>query len=172
MAWDDEMVLMLRHLLGDIGDTPLYADDRLAEMILVTASLMQGAVSWTRSYTVNIGNSVLSPDPTNPATRDQNFINLTTLKAALQLTISELREMTRQGISIKDGDNSISLQRSPASLKLMKDSYQEQFDAAMYSLNSGEVLSEVIVSPYPLFSNDAHPLDDMGWGYGRQRSTY
>lgn len=154
MAWDDEMVTVLRALLQDNEATPKYTDDRLAEMILVTALGIRFEVKFPTAYVVSVENGTLKPDPTSTATRDDAFINLTCLKAASRLVDAELREMTRQGITIKDGDNTISLQRSPAALIQMQKTYKQAYEDALFdwktggSDGAGANFGHLIIGPY------------------------
>ena len=41
MAWQDDMVTMLRTIVDDSGSNPMYSDSRLEEGIVVAANLMK-----------------------------------------------------------------------------------------------------------------------------------
>lgn len=151
MAWDDEMITIIRGLLQDyptptdvdgVEDPPKYSDDRLSELLLIAAQNVTAQVTFTQTYVVNIPNLTLRPDPTNrgnastASTRDDAFINLVTLKAACLIATAEVREFTSQGISLRDVSSAISLQRSPASLQLMQKTYCQAYSDALYQFQT------------------------------------
>jgi hypothetical protein len=156
MAWDDDMPQVVRSLLQDNGTTKLYRDSDLLQVVLISAMLVQVKMQFPAGYKVSIANETLSPDPTTTANRDDAYFLLTCYTAAVTLLSSEIREMTRQGISIQDGDSKISLQRDSAALGLMLRAYQDVLDDLRYQYvtNGGAGFGEVIVNPYPIFSAD------------------
>lgn len=162
MAWDDEMVTILRNIIQDTSTTPTYSDDQLSELVLVTAQGIQVELNFGRVYDISISNGSIKPDPTSSTSRDINFITLVCLKAASNLVNAELRSLTRQGISIQDGDNKISLQRSPQSLQLMQETYKSMYDSAVYAFKTGgsDGLGEIVVNSYNFISEY--------WGEGPQ----
>jgi hypothetical protein len=156
MAWDEEMVLIVRGLINDFedpdtGDAPVYSDDRLAQAILIAGQSVQTRVPFPINFVVDVVNGTITPDPTiRGVSRDENFINLTTLKTACMVVGGEIRQYTGQGISIRDGSSAISLSRNPASLKLMKETYCDEYENALYMfVTSGGFASvgEAIVGP-------------------------
>lgn len=80
MAWQDEAIPMLRVLINDLGATPTYSDDRLEQMLIVSAKLVYQDIDLTYDYTISIESSTISPDPTT--NEDDAFINFFVLKAA------------------------------------------------------------------------------------------
>lgn len=167
MAWDDDMPATVRVLLQDVGTTQVYQDSGLIQVILISAMQVKGRFQFDNPYSVSISNETLSPDPTSKTTKDDAFMLLTCYTAVVTLIKSEIRSMTRQGISIQDGDSKVSLQRDPKSLQLMLDSYQKDLDDLIYAYlsNGGEGFGEVIVTPYPIFSwgYEHHDRHDRSW---------
>lgn len=109
------------------------------------------SVSLSTTYKINVGDVTLTPDPTNKATRDESFINLTSLKAACILVNAEVRQYTAQGIFVRDGSSAVSLSRNPKALALMQTTYCGEYEKALYQyatqgLNGGAV-GECIVGP-------------------------
>jgi hypothetical protein len=156
MAWDDEMVAIVRGLIQDYidpdtGDPPTYTDDRLSTIILIAGQNVQSRVATANKYKINVADVTMTPDPTNTATRDESFINLASLKAACILVNAEVRQFTAQGISVRDGSSAVSLSRSPASLALMQKTYCSEFENALYLFQIGGVqggaVGEAIVGP-------------------------
>lgn len=167
MAWDDEMPTILRVTIQDTGATPLYTDDSLAQMILVASLSLQAEIAFLQKYVPNLPNGSLKPDPTLAANRDDPFINLCCVKAALLLVMGEIKSFARQGIRIRDGSSEIQLQRDPAGLKLLYDAYKAQYDDALYAYKTGGVegLGEIITSPYPYLAGRHLGAGSMYEGY-------
>lgn len=169
MAWDDEMVPIVRGLIMDYpddetGDVAKYSDDRLAELILIAAQRVRGMAAFPKDYAVSITNGTMRPDPT-ALPRDENFINLVTLKVACMIVTAEVREFTAQGISVRDGSSAVNLQRSPVSLRIMQETYCKEFEDALFKFTfSGgeEVIGSMVVGPnYP-----AEESFEYVWPYG------
>jgi hypothetical protein len=95
MAWQDDMVQMLRVFIFDLEETPTYSDARLEEMIIVSAHLVVQEIDFTTDYTVSIMSQTITPDPaTNGDTEFQNFV---VLKAACLADQSTLRSKVACG---------------------------------------------------------------------------
>lgn len=148
------MVTIVRGIILDYpddetGDPPKYSDERLSELILVAAQRVQGMATFPKQYTISIANGTMRPDPTT-APRDEGFINLVTLKVACMIATAEVREFTAQGISVRDGSSAVNLQRSPASLRIMQETYCKEFDTAIFqfTFTGGEdVIGSMVVGP-------------------------
>jgi len=82
MAWDTTMVQMLRVLINDLADTPTYSDTRLTQVITVAGQYVQHDVNLTTTYTIDVVNLTMSPDPTLTATLDLAFTNMCVMKSA------------------------------------------------------------------------------------------
>lgn len=81
MSWQTEMVAMVRQLTNDVTVPYLNSDARLAQLIAMSAQLVQNEITFDTTYTVDVANSTISPDPTTPV-RDNKFINFVVLRAA------------------------------------------------------------------------------------------
>ena len=65
MTWQNEMTLIVRHLIHDLDSSNYtFVDDRLEESILVSAQLVLHEIDFEKTYTVDVDSSTLSPDPT------------------------------------------------------------------------------------------------------------
>lgn len=89
MSWNIEMPIIVRTLVNDWADTPTYSDERLLQIIVVAAKYVQFDVNLEHSYTLDIVNPNITPDPTDDD--DSIFINLTCLKAACLVDQSTVR---------------------------------------------------------------------------------
>lgn len=89
MSWTIEIPIIVRTLINDLGDQPVYSDSRLLQVITVAAKYVQFDVSLDNTYTINVTNSTISPDPTT--NDDSIFISLVSLKASCIIDQSTLR---------------------------------------------------------------------------------
>lgn len=103
MAWNDEMVTMLRVLINDLEAPETYTDARLKQVLVVAAIYVQQEIDSSIVYTIDVGTPDISPDPTDDP-RDDVFINFTVLKAACMIDLGELRlQALRAGVEARCG---------------------------------------------------------------------
>lgn len=139
--WQNEMVRMVRHLIGDLISPYTYQDDRLEEAILVSSQLVLGEVGFNVTYTIDVDQCTFTPDPTEN-TRDNDFILLITLKTACLIAQSEYKTNIRSGggIIVQDGPTKIDTKGSVDSYKdTAKTICQLYEDAKTSYLSMGEV---------------------------------
>lgn len=89
MAWQDEMVITTRVLVNDLNTPYEFSDDRIEQILVVAGKYVQFDVVLDHSYTINITDGTLAPDPTEDS--DEIFIILTSLKAACLVDQGTLR---------------------------------------------------------------------------------
>jgi len=105
MAWDTDLVLMVRVLVSDIATPQTYTDEYL-QRVLVTAGIMADAdIAFPNTYVYDMSLITISPDPVT--LNDSAFMSLVPLKAACILTIGEFKSALGQGIKVRDGDSAI-----------------------------------------------------------------
>ena len=86
MAWQNEMTLIVRHLVNDLDSSDYtFTDSRLEESILVSAQLSFLEVDFEQTYTIDVDSVTLSPDPTTSSDKDDSFINIVSLRTARML---------------------------------------------------------------------------------------
>ena len=73
MAWNIDLVLMLRSLIGDL-DKSKYTNERLKQIITIAAYNVNNASSFINTYTIDVGEISISPDP---LANDPDFCSLT-----------------------------------------------------------------------------------------------
>lgn len=129
--WQNEMVRIVRHLVGDLTEPYNYGDDRLEECILVASQLVLGEVDFNITYTVDVDQCAFTPDPTE-GTKDQNFILLVTLKTACLISQSEYKTKVRSGggLVVKDGPTSIDTKGNIDSYKESAKTICQQYEDA------------------------------------------
>lgn len=107
MAWQSVLIPMVRHLIGDLGATPTYADSRLEQAITISALIVAQEVDLGYDYTISIDVPSISPDPTVTATLDNSAIALFGLKAACLLNMNQYQGAVTTGIKVRDGDSEV-----------------------------------------------------------------
>jgi hypothetical protein len=147
--WETEMVRLLRHLINDLDSSDeTYDQDRLEETILVSAQLLQEEVDWSKTYTVELDQHSLSPDPAQ-STKDDAFINLVCLKAAVIILTGEAKKLAGQSYRVVDGPSSIDVRGAYDGIKEMLDSYKDDLAIAVAQYKMGNSKAgEAILTPY------------------------
>ena len=91
MPWQNEMKVIVRHLVNDLDSSDYtFTDSRLEEAVLVSAQLASLEIDFDNTYAIDVDSVSLSPDPTS-GNKDDSFINLVCLKTAQMLLGSELK---------------------------------------------------------------------------------
>lgn len=107
MAWETEMVVIVRQLIYDImGST--YAADELQQAIAINAQLIRTEIDFAQTYNIDVVDVTISPDPT-AATRDEAFVNLVCLKTACNILSNEARLAAREAVVVSDGPSKVDL---------------------------------------------------------------
>ena len=118
MSWQIEIPIIVRTLINDMSDTPMYSDDRLLRVISVAAKYVQFDVVLDHEYIINVVDPNITPDPT--ADNDSIFISLVSLKAACLIDQSTLRtKAAMEGIRAALGPAQLSVGGSLAGLKMI-----------------------------------------------------
>ena len=149
MAWQNEMSIIVRHLINDLDSSDyIFTDNRIEESILVSAQLVLHEIDFTNTYAIDVDGSSLSPDPTTAGSKDNSFINLVSMKTATILIGSELKTHSLNAISLRDGPSSLDLRGIVSEYKM-----------------SG-IVGEAILSPYSPGSDSVARMN-MGQRSGR-----
>jgi hypothetical protein len=91
MYWQIEIPIIVRNLINDLNNPPLYSDDRINQLAVVAAQYVLSEVNLSRSYTIDIVNVDIMADPSDPNSRDVDFIGFIGLKTACLLDQSTFR---------------------------------------------------------------------------------
>jgi hypothetical protein len=118
MSWEIEIPIIVRTLINDLEDQPVYSDERLKQIITVAAKYVQFDVVIDHAYSVDVSLGTISPDPTND--RDEIFISLVSLKAACIVDQSVLRtKAATEGIRAALGPALLSVNGSLDGIKMV-----------------------------------------------------
>jgi len=89
MAWQTDIISLVRVVINDLGDPPQYSDERLIQTIIVAARYLQFDVNLERKYNIDLINQTITPDPTDD--NDDVFLCMTGLKTACIIDQSTFR---------------------------------------------------------------------------------
>ena len=171
MSWQGQLSVMLRHMIGDLDQTAYkYSPQRIETTLLVAAQLVTFDVDLANSYTIDVEQCRLSPDPTDAETRDNAFINLSVLKAGCIILGSEIKTEAGNAISIKDGPSSIDLRGVSSTLSVLYKDMCDKYNKLLLDYKSGGTLAgQAILGPYSpgsdFVSRNYNNYDLRGGGY-------
>tara|TARA_R110002020_G_scaffold449318_1_gene662405 strand:- start:1595 stop:2104 length:510 start_codon:yes stop_codon:yes gene_type:complete len=167
MPWQNEMTLIVRHLVNDLDSSDYtFTDSRLEEAVLVSAQLASLEIDFENIYTIDVDSSSLSPDPTGSSNKDDSFINLVSLKTAHMLLGSELKTHSLNAISLKDGPSALDLRGIVAGLKILFDDITRRFEEAKIQYKLNGVVGQAVLGPYSPGSDAVartHLSNRAGW---------
>jgi hypothetical protein len=110
MSWQLEIPIIVRSLINDLGDNPTYSDERIQQLIVVSAQYVTREVNLHNEYNINIINPDIIPDPTLLENKDLDFISFIGLKSACLLDQSSLRtRAASEGVKAGLGPATISI---------------------------------------------------------------
>lgn len=152
MAWKTEIVQIVRNLIGDIGLTdPIYSQERLMEVVLTSAQLLQSDLDFIYDYTIDLDECILLPDPTTSSPKDNDFINLVALRAACIISNSEFRTAANNAYNFVDGPAKIDGRDVAESLYKNAQNICDNFEKAKKNYKMGGNVGTIIVSPYRVY---------------------
>ena len=166
MPWQNEMKVIVRHLVNDLDSSSYtFTDSRLEEAVLVSAQLASLEIDFDNTYDIDVDSVSLSPDPTS-GNKDDSFINLVCLKTAQMLLGSELKTHSLNAISLKDGPSSLDLRGIVSGLKILFDDINKRYDEATMQYKLNGVVGQAILGPYSPGSDAVartHLTNRAGW---------
>lgn len=159
MPWQNEMVRIVRYLIDDIVEPYTYSNERLEETILVAAQLGKYDASYAQNYTIDVDSLALSPDPTTAGSKDDGFINLTSIKTAMIVLNAEVKLAASQAVQVTDGPSSINMASAYKAIKERADELAKRYQEAIvrYQLG-GAGLGEFVTGPITNESLSPHRL--------------
>ena len=146
MSWQTDLVLMIRSIIGDL-DKSKFTDERLKQILVVGAYNVVNDADFTNTYTVNVAEVSISPDPISE--KDVDFNVLTVYKSACILIGSEVKTESANAISIKDGPSAIDLRGVANSLHVLYKDLCQKYDELLkaYQYNN-TLVGQAILGPY------------------------
>jgi len=164
MSWDTFMLILFRAMISDL-DATCYSDDRVKQILVASAQLVLGDLSFDKNYVINMVSPSITPDPV-VSPRDDSFINLTTLKAACMVDMGSLRLAAAiSGLEAKCGPAVMKVSRRMEGFGILIDKgYCAAYDEARLQYGFGNAnFSRAILSPFvnEAFQPHHHSHDDL-----------
>jgi hypothetical protein len=160
MAWQDELVTVLRFLINDLAAIPQYDDDRLEQGLVIAARLVLTEAGFTPVYTADVVNVDIKPDPTDDAggSRNDAFTNLVATKAACIIDRGAASAAAGQAILVQDGTSRVDLRKAfDARLALLKMGHCAAYDTMLEEYLTGQggvhTLGAAIMGPIRIWAN-------------------
>ena len=156
MSWQGEMTTIVRQLIYDVDpDNYTYSAERLETTLLVSAQLVSTEVDFEETYTIDVEQCTLTPDPTDPTTsltsadKDNGFINLVSLKASCIIMGSELKTQALNAVRVSDGPSSIDMTAVANYIKYLYEYSCSKYDEYKFNYAAGNnAVGKAILSPY------------------------
>jgi hypothetical protein len=146
MPWAIDLVLFLRSLIGDL-DATKYTNERLKQVLAIAAFQINSS-NFSNNYVVNIARVSITPDPID--LQDQDFCLLTCYKAACIIVGGEVKTMSNQAISYREGPNSLDLVSAAQATKVLYDDLCNKYDEMLtaYEMEKSSEGGHAILGPY------------------------
>jgi hypothetical protein len=105
MSWENDLVTMLRVLIGDLNSPQKNTDVYLKKILITAGILVVNDIDLSQDYIFDISNITIIPDPVSLG--DIRAQALLPLKAACILGQADFRVAISQSITVRDGDSMI-----------------------------------------------------------------
>jgi len=168
MAWQTELVGILRVMIGDLETPYKYSDIRLQKTIIAGAQRVIGDISDTGgvAYVSSFEYISITPDPT-VSPKDDMFINLTLLASGCFVDQGAARVAARQGgFAFKEFASSLDLRGVvDAALKVLAVGWCKNYDATLFAYLAGNSsVGAAVMGPFRTIYS-AYAVGGSG-GYG------
>ncbi len=150
--WYDVMTTMLRYMINDYGTPQIYSDNVLQTMLLINAAYEVQELNFSQTFTVDIQNLILTPDPTANDPKDYNLVNLTVLRTAVMVAMNEYKTATNSAINFREFHSQADMRGIAPAKKALWEELQKLYDEKRMHYQIGiRVSSKAILSPINIF---------------------
>jgi hypothetical protein len=144
MYWYNSALPILRSLINDFDESE-YTDSRLLTILVHASYLIQQETDLLNTYTINIENESISPDPYS----DKDFINLMIFKANLIIATGEYKKSANQSLKITDAGCTIDVSGKADNKRAILKNAQDMWDRAILQYQTGvNNVGGAVLSPY------------------------
>lgn len=161
MSWSTEMVVMIRHLINDLGDVPIYTTDRLQEVIIIAGQQVQQQCSFQNTYQFNLGALTIVPDPATGSSsnnRDEAFMWLVSLRCCGIIARAEAKISSGNAFIVKDANMvMVDASRVSSEKRLIADKWEEEYENARWIYQmSNRPSGQGIFGPFSIITPAAY----------------
>ena len=115
----------------------------------MAAQLLIGNIDFDNTYSVDVDTLVLTTDPNTSTQKDNNFINLLSVKTACIVLGSEAKTLAAQSYRIKDGPSSIDISSAYQSINQLYKDMCDKLDKMILDYRAGNsIAGQVVMTPY------------------------
>lgn len=167
MAWDTEFTTVLRVMIADYTVPYTNTDASLKQVLIVSAQTVLTELTFTYAYITDINNQTILPDPTDNASRDNSFINLTTLKAACIIDRGAAGIAAKGALIVRDNGSFVDFTGKSRSLTALLDKgWCAAYTEAKFQYQSGlgGVAGHGILTPFRVFAGYSDYGQNAGLG--------
>ena len=107
MSWDTEVIETVRYLIGDVDATQKYTDARIQTDATISANFIARDVGLTGTYSINITDKTITPDPSSTDPVDYGFLDMISIRAAILILQGEAKIYASSSMRVMDGPSSI-----------------------------------------------------------------
>ena len=136
MSWIDEALPLFRVLIGDDESPYVYCDERLTDILVSSAKMVNFELSFDTVYTITISTSTISPDPSD----DPFFIPLMCLRAASSVANGEYKAAAASSVSVGDGPASVDFGGTANALKARMEALKGDYAQAKLQYMVGNAI--------------------------------
>lgn len=128
MAWNDDVVPMVRYIIGDVDTPQKYTDTRLKTAAVMAANFLVMEISFANAYVIDISGETVTPDPSTTDPKDTDFLSLLALRTSCLIIAGELKLYAAASFRVMDGPSSIDTGSIFANLQKLNDSLCTLYD--------------------------------------------
>lgn len=146
-TWQLFMRTLLRGLIDDDEVPYNYADDKLDQLLVNAAYMVNMEVDFNNSYVIDVVKRNITPDPVSSF--DEGFVNLVPMKAACMVYNQMARLASSKGFRVKDGPSEIDFRDSAAGIRSLLNQCMRQYEQAKVAYKTGKGMrGHAIVTPF------------------------
>lgn len=173
--WKVELTELLRIFINDFEGT-LYSDTNL-QRVLVSAAfqVLREGLTFNYTFTADMGDQDITPDPTDPDSLDESFSNLICLKAACLINRGDAAKAARQAIAIRDGSSAVDLRDIlKGALSLLNKGYCAAYEKEVLNFKMGAVAvaGAAILGPFRIYARESFGYNAYNGGWADPANLY
>lgn len=146
-TWQLYMRMLLRTLIDDDTSPYTYHDDKLDQLLVNAAYYVNMEVDFNQTYVIDVVQKKITPDPV--AAKDEGFVTLVPLKAAVMVYTNVAKLASSKGFRVKDGPSEIDYRDAASGTRSMLNKAERAYEDAKVAYKTGKGMrGHAIVTPF------------------------